>query len=109
MALPQDGLYTAGTGERRTDDAVRDHLRVRLPIPGETLDLDTLSLTQATWIRSLAVQENPGSSVELRLDLYRNGVLANDYVMPVVTVRTHHNSRSSDPAPGDAHVESSEG
>ena len=30
-------------------------------------------------------------------------------VMPVVTVRTHHHSRSSDPAPGDAHVESSEG
>jgi signal peptidase I len=93
-ALPREGLFTAGTGDRRADDAVRDHLRVRLPAPGETINLDTLSLTHATWVRSLAVQENPGSRVELRLDLYRNGVLANDYVLPVVTGDafnpTHH-------------------
>lgn len=30
-------------------------------------------------------------------------------VMPVVTVRTRHEDRASDPSPGDAHVESSEG
>lgn len=30
-------------------------------------------------------------------------------VMPVVTVRTHRENRNSDPSPGDAHTESSEG
>jgi len=30
-------------------------------------------------------------------------------VMPVVTVRTHEDRRNSDPSPGDAHTESSEG
>jgi signal peptidase I len=93
-ALPPAGLYTAGTGARRVSDPVRDQLRVRLPMPGETLALDTLSLTTMTWIRSLALQENPGSRVELRLDLYRNGTLANDYVFPVVSGDalnpTHH-------------------
>ncbi len=85
VALPPEGLYTAGTGARRLSDPVRDHLRVRLPMPGETIALDTLSLTQMTWLRSLALQENPGSAVELVLDLYRDGALANDHVMPVVT------------------------
>jgi signal peptidase I len=85
LPLPPDGLYTAGTGARRLSDPVRDHLRVRLPVPGETIRLDTLSVTHMTWIRSLAHQENPGSKVELVLDLYRDGKPANDYVMPVVT------------------------
>lgn len=85
VPLPPEGLYTAGTGTRRLYDPVRDHLNVRVPAPGETIVLDTVSLTQMTWIRSLAIQENPGSKVELVLDLYRNGVLANDHVMPVVT------------------------
>jgi signal peptidase I len=83
--LPPEGLYTAGTGARRVSDGVRDHLRVRLPVPGQTVAFDTLSLTQAAWMRSLAIQENPASRVELQLDLYRDGVPANDYVIPVVT------------------------
>jgi len=83
--LPREGLYTAGTGDRRIFDPVRDRLRVRLPVPGETIALDTLSLTRMTWIRSLALQENPGSRVELHLDLYRGETLANDFVMPVVS------------------------
>ena len=85
VPLPRDGLFAAGTGPRRLSDPMRDHLRIRVPAPGETIALDTLSLTQMTWIRSLALQENPGSKVELQLDLYRDGEPANDYVMPVVT------------------------
>ena len=80
MPLPREGQYAAGTGAYRQDDPVRDHLRFRLPLPGETIAFDTLTLTQAAWIRSLAVQENPDSKVELRLDLWRDSVLDNGFV-----------------------------
>jgi signal peptidase I len=82
LVLPREGQYTAGTGLYRQDDAVRDHLRFRLPMPGETIAFDTLSLTQASWIRSLAIQENPGRKVELRLDLKRGAADETGYVIP---------------------------
>jgi signal peptidase I len=85
LPLPREGLYAAGSGSMRAFDPVRDSLRVRLPAPGETIAFDTLSLKQAAWIRSLAIQENPGSTVELRLDLLRDGVPANDYVIPLLS------------------------
>lgn len=94
MPLPSEGFYAAGTGARRVSDPVRDRLKVRIPAPGETLRLDTLSLTLMTWVRSLAIQENPGSRVELHLDLYRGETPANDFVFPVVAGDafnpTHH-------------------
>ncbi|HEX2613272.1 MAG TPA: signal peptidase I [Fibrobacteria bacterium] len=80
--LPREGRYAAGTGSLRAFEPVRDHLRYRLPVPGETIALDTLSLTQAAWLRSIAIQENPDKKVELKLDLFRGGNPANDYVMP---------------------------
>jgi signal peptidase I len=81
-ALPREGLYAAGAGSLRAFDPVRDRLRYRLPMPGETIALDTLSLARAAWLRSIAIQENPDSKVELKLDLLRGGTVANDYVMP---------------------------
>jgi signal peptidase I len=81
LPLPREGFYAAGTGNRRAFDPVRDRLRFRLPLPGETIAFDTLSLTQAAWIRSVAVQENPGRTVELRLDLTRSGAPVHDYVL----------------------------
>jgi signal peptidase I len=80
LPLPREGQYAAGTGAYRQDDPVRDHLRLRLPMPGETIAFDTISLTRAAWIRSLAVQENPDSKVELRLDLWRDSALDNGFV-----------------------------
>ena len=82
--LPREGLYAAGTGETRAFDPVRDRLHVYLPKPGETVAFDTLSLKEVAWYRSLAIQEHPGSTVELRLDLARGGAPANDFVMPLV-------------------------
>jgi signal peptidase I len=84
-ALPREGLYAAGTGAVRAFEPVRDRLRVRLPMPGETIAFDTITLREAAWLRSLAIQEHPASRVELRLDLYRNGAPANDYVLPYVS------------------------
>ncbi len=82
VPLPREGLYVAGTGPRRPFEPVRDRLHYRIPVPGETIALDTLSLARAAWLRSIAIQENPGSRVELRLDLLRDGVPVEGYVMP---------------------------
>lgn len=82
---PEEGMYLAGTGSARDFDPVRDRLTYRVPAPGETFRLDTLSLARAAWIRSIAIQENPGRSVELRLDLWRGSILENGYVFPEVT------------------------
>jgi signal peptidase I len=84
LPLPREGLYSEGTGSLRPFSPVRDRLRFRLPAPGETIAFDTLSLTQATWIRSLALQENPGRRVELKLDLWRGNAVDNDYVIPSI-------------------------
>jgi signal peptidase I len=84
FVLPREGQYAAGTGPYRPDDPVRDHLKFRLPLPGETLDFDTLTLTQAAWIRSLAVQENPDRKVELQLDLLNDSTIDNGYVFESV-------------------------
>lgn len=76
--LPPKGQHK----ELRGYDPERDSLVFRLPAPGETLDFDTLSLKEAVWIRSLAYQENPDKKVELRLDLIKDSVVDNDYVLP---------------------------
>lgn len=76
--LPRSGKFK----EERGYDPQRDTLDFRLPKPGETLDLDTLSLEHAVWIRSLAHQENPDADVQLQLDLMKDSIVDNDYVLP---------------------------
>ena len=76
--LPRKGKYK----DPRGYDPQRDSLVYRLPAPGETLDFDTLSLKDAVWIRSLAYQENPDNKVELHLDLMKDSIIDNDYVLP---------------------------
>ncbi len=78
--LPPRGKYR----EDRGYDSIRDNLVFRLPKPGDTYDFDTLSLTRACWIRSLAIQENPGHKVELALDLWRDSVVDDDYILPYI-------------------------
>jgi signal peptidase I len=79
-ALPPKGKFKPPQARRY--EPQRDSLRFRLPKPGETLDLDTLSLKEASWVRSLAHQENPGRKVELILDLMRDSTVDNDYILP---------------------------
>jgi len=92
FVLPREGQYAAGYAPYRQDDPVRDHLRFRLPVPGQTIAFDTLTLTQAAWIRSLAVQENPDRKVELQLDLWNDSALDNGYVFE--DVRAGFNDRN---------------
>src|SRR5690606_37581762 len=89
LALPREAFYAGGTGATRQPDPVRDSLVVRIPAPGDTIGLDTLAPSRAAWIRSLALQENPGRRVELRLDLLRDGAPANDHVMPLLVAEAH--------------------
>ncbi len=87
--LPRHGKLE----ENRGFDSVRDKLEFRLPAPGETFRFDTLSLHTAMWMRSLALQENPGHKVELLLDLMRDSVVDNDYVLPYLNgdpMNRHH-------------------
>ena len=76
--LPRKGKFK----EARGADPQRDSLAFRLPAPGETVDLDTLTLEHAVWIRSLAYQENPDADVRLQLDLMRDSAVVNDYILP---------------------------
>ncbi len=76
--LPRRGKYK----ENRGMEPQRDTLHYRLPAPGETLDFDTLSLKEAVWMRSLAYQENPDQKVELHLDLMKDSVADNEYILP---------------------------
>jgi signal peptidase I len=76
--LPPRGQHK----DPRGYDPQRDSLVFRLPAPGETLDLDTLPLKQAVWIRSLAYQENQDKDVQLQLDLVKDSAIDNDYILP---------------------------
>ncbi len=76
--LPRKGKYK----DPRGYDPQRDTLNYRLPAPGETVDLDTLPLKEAVWIHSLAYQENQDKDVQLQLDLMRDSVVDNDYILP---------------------------
>jgi signal peptidase I len=80
FVLPRKGKYA----EDRGVDPLRDSLVFHLPAPGETVDLDTLPLKQAVWIRSLAYQENPGSDVQLHLDLIKDSVVDNGYSLTYI-------------------------
>jgi signal peptidase I len=76
--LPRKGKFKDARGY----DPQRDTLNFRLPMPGETVDLDTMSLEHAVWMRSLAYQENPDADVQLQLDLMKDSVVDNGYVLP---------------------------
>jgi signal peptidase I len=80
FVLPLRGKYLDDRGY----DSIRDTLTVHLPAPGDVFDFDTLTLTQAAWIRSLAIQEHPDSKVEMKLDLWRDSVVDDDYVLPYI-------------------------
>jgi signal peptidase I len=76
--LPRKGKFRDDRGY----DPQRDTLNFRLPAPGETIDFDTLTLEHAVWMRSLAYQEHPDQDVQLQIDLMKDSVVDNDYVLP---------------------------
>jgi signal peptidase I len=75
--IPGKGKYTA---YYRTGVA-RDSLeKIQVPVPGEKIDLTSLSLPRLWWIRSLMMQENPEQKVELELNLYKDSVKVDDFL-----------------------------
>ncbi len=88
--LPPHGKFI----DFREFDPQRDTLNFRLPSPDETYDFDTLSLREAVWIKSIAYQENPDSKVELQLDMQKDSVIDNNYVLPYLNgdtrIRSHY-------------------
>ena len=75
--LPGHGKYTAAF---RTISP-RDNLGpLRIPAMGDTLKLDSLPLVDLWRVRSLMVQENPESRIELDLQLTVNGVDGSEFV-----------------------------
>jgi signal peptidase I len=78
LPLPPHGKFI----DFREYDPQRDTLNYHLPSPGDVFDFDTLSLKDAVWIKSVAYQENPDSKVELHLDLWKDSVIDNNYVLP---------------------------
>ena len=74
--LPGHGKWTAS----RRSQSARDELATFVvPSVGDTLYVDSLSLDRLWWMRSIVVQENPDSHVELDLSLFEDGRENNGY------------------------------
>jgi len=70
------GKYT----ERNRGNTPRDYLKeIKIPEPGETINLDSLSTHDLWWIRSLMIQEMPDSLVEFKISLTKDGQELHDY------------------------------
>jgi signal peptidase I len=70
------GKYT----ENFRGTSPRDNLEeIKVPEPDEIINLDTLSLHDLWWVRSLMVQEMPDSLVELSISLTQNDQELDDY------------------------------
>jgi signal peptidase I len=73
----------AGEGKQTSTQSnmpARDNFApMRVPAPGDNYQLDTLSLAELHILRSLIVQENPNSIVEIDLDLMVDSVVHNEF------------------------------
>ncbi len=70
------GKYT----EKTRGNSPRDYLKeIKVPEPGETIKLDTLSAHDLWWIRSLMIQEMPDSLVEFNISMTKGGAELQDF------------------------------
>lgn len=89
--IPAKGKWTA---EFRTNSPRDERGPIVIPSVGDTLFVDSLSLEQLWWLRSIIVQENPDSHVEYDISLWKDGVESNqyefeDFGIPVENDRSH--------------------
>ena len=87
--IPAKGKWTATF---RTGSPRDERGPIVVPSVGDTLFVDSLSLEQLWWLRSIIVQENPDSHVEYDISLWKDGVESNnyefeDFTMPVESER----------------------
>lgn len=89
-SLPGRGQYTATF---RTKSSPRDEREsFVVPSVGDTFAIDTMPLEKLWWLRSIILQENPDSHVEMEISLLRDGVEDNnfefsDFKVPVESER----------------------
>lgn len=74
--LPGFGKWTASMRSKSARDELAPFV---IPSVGDTLYVDSLTLDRLWWMRSIVVQENPDSRVELNLDLLEDGRENNGY------------------------------
>lgn len=74
--VPGLGKWTASMRTNSPRDELETFV---LPSVGDTLYVDSLSLSRLWWLRSIVAQENPDSHVELNLNLLQDGVENNGY------------------------------
>ena len=53
-----------------------------VPSVGDTFAIDTMPLEKLWWLRSIILQENPDSHVEMEISLLRDGVEDNNFEFP---------------------------
>ena len=88
--IPGRGQYTATF---RTKSSPRDERETFVvPSVGDTFAIDTMPLEKLWWLRSIILQENPDSHVEMEISLLRDGVEDNnfefsDFKVPVESER----------------------
>ena len=75
-SLPGRGKWTA---TYRTKSPRDERETFVVPSVGDTLFVDSLSLEHLWWLRSIVLQENPDSRVELDLSLLKDGVEDNNF------------------------------
>lgn len=74
--LPGHGKYTATFRSKSPKDERETFV---VPSVGDVFYVDSLPLEKLWWLRSLVLQENPDSHVELDLSLWVDGVEDNNY------------------------------
>ena len=74
--LPGHGKYTS---TYRTMSPKDERETFVVPSVGDVFYVDSLPLEKLWWLRSLVLQENPDSHVELELSLWQDGVENNNY------------------------------
>ena len=75
--IPGRGKWTA---TYRTQSSPRDEREAFVvPSVGDEFAIDTMPLEKLWWLRSIILQENPDSHVEMEIALLRDGVEDNNY------------------------------
>ncbi len=75
--LPGKGKYSAYFRSANARDSLEP---VRIPAPGDVIDLSGLSLPRLWWVKSLMTQEIIDRKVELELSLFKDSVKVPNYV-----------------------------
>ncbi len=75
--IPGKGKYSAYFRSASARDSLEP---VRIPAPGDVIDLQGLSLPRLWWVKSLMTQENIDKKVELELSLFEDSVKVSNHV-----------------------------